>query len=140
MSRRNSRGHDAANLVTLARLLAYPRLREVPPAQWNSVLERARGIAFDTLEWVGILAGVAFVTYVLRAGAAVPAPVFFVYLWQFVLAIPLLIVSVGPFLVRRTRRGLDLQLAHSHGGNQCEQTTPPCIGDVPRHSIPGRPK
>ena len=122
------------------RLLAYPQLREFPAAEWGSVLQRARDTAFDAIEWMGILAGLAFVTYLLRPGTGEPGSLFALSLMQFVLALPLLAVFVGPFLWRRTRRGLDLQLAQLNGGNQCTHETHPHIGDVPRHSTPGRPE
>jgi hypothetical protein len=89
---------------------------------------------------MGILAGLAFVTYVLRLGSGEPGSLFTHSLIQFVLALPLLAVFVGPFLWRRTRRGLDLQLTQRNGGTPCNRKNHPHIGDVPRHSSPGRPQ
>lgn len=121
------------------RLLAYPQLRGVPPAQWEGVLNRARDTPFDTIEWVGIAAAVAFVTYALRSGAGEPGSLFTLYLGQFVLALPLLVVLVGPFLLRRTRRGLDLVLAQRNGGDSWNRMHER-QDDPSRHSSSARPE
>ena len=123
----------------LLRLLAYPQLRAFPPAQWEGVLNRARDTPFDTIEWVGIVAGVAFVTFALRSGAGEPGSLFTLFLGQFVLALPLLVVFVGPFLLRRTRRGLDLELAQRNGGNSWNRTHER-QEDASRHSSSRRPE
>lgn len=91
----------------------YPRLRELPPEAWESVLGKARNTEFETVEWVGVVAGVAFVAWLLGIEPSVLAtvPPLIVYLLQFVFALPLLAVVVGPLYLRRTRRGLDRELA-----------------------------
>jgi hypothetical protein len=99
------------------RLLAYPQLRDLPPDQWEGVLTQARETAFDAVEWAGILAGIAFAAFALRSGAGESGSLLTLYLGQFVLALPLLVVLVGPFFLRRTRRGLDLELAQRNGGD-----------------------
>lgn len=101
----------------LLRLLAYPQLRGLPPAQWEGVLNRARDTPFDAIEWIGIVTGLAFVTYALRSGGGEAESLFTLFLGQFVLALPLLVAFVGPFLLRRTRRGLDLALIQRNGGD-----------------------
>lgn len=90
----------------------YPRLRELPPAERKPVLDKARNIDFDVAEWVGIVGGCAFVAWLLRFDyAALPSQMLMVIpVLQFVLALPLLGIVVGPFYVRRTRRGLDREL------------------------------
>jgi len=90
----------------------YPRLREIPPEAWKPMLTKARATDFDTVEWAGFVAGVAFVAWLLDVEPsvlAVQSP-FLVYLLQFVLAFPLLVAVVGPIYLRRTRRGLDREL------------------------------
>jgi hypothetical protein len=95
----------------------YPRLRELPPDIWKSVLEKARDTEFVTAEWVGIITGVAFVAWALGAEPSVFAtqPPFMVHLLRFVIALPLLAVVVGPIYVRRTRRGLERELVKRGG-------------------------
>ena len=123
----------------LLRLLAYPQLRELPPDQWDGVLNRARNTEFDAIEWAGIVAGVAFAAFALRSGAGEPESLFTLYLGQFVLALPLLSVLVGPFFLRRTRRGLDLELAQRNGGNSWNRTYER-QDDASRHSSSARPE
>jgi hypothetical protein len=104
------------------RLLAYPQLRDLPPDQWEGVLTRARATPFDAIELAGILAGVAFAAFALRSDASEPGSLFIHYLAQFVLALVMLVVLVGPFYLRRTRRGLDLALAQRNGGDTWNRT------------------
>ena len=63
---------------------------------------------FDFLEWVGILAALVFVVSFTRYSVAGFNLIdrFAVALANFLVAVPLLVLTVGPFLVRRTRRGL----------------------------------
>ena len=106
--------HEQPSKFThLVMIWLYPRLRELPPAKWESMLRKARDTNFETGEWIGVIGGIALVAWIVD----VEAPVFsmqaaFVsYLLQFVLALPLLAVVVGPIYLRRTRRGLDRELA-----------------------------
>ena len=104
-------------LKKIAPLLAYPALRQLPRSEWGEALKRARDTDFDMIEWIGLLAGVAFVTYMLRFDAdhaAVPSlPVR--YFVQFLVAVSLLVLVVGPFYLRRTRRDLEQQIKHRRG-------------------------
>ena len=72
------------------------------------LLQEASKEPFDFLEWVGILAALIFVVSFTRYSVAGFSLVdrFAVALANFLVAIPLLVFTVGPFLVRRTRRGL----------------------------------
>ena len=107
---------NGKRLRTFALLVAYPALRHLQPREWNEVLVKARETGFDTMEWMGIVAGVAVVTYLSRfdadqaAALTLPAR----YLVQFLVAVPLLTLVVGPFHLRRTRRGLDLAIQRQH--------------------------
>ena len=106
------------NVVTTAlRRLAYPQLRSFPDGQWECVLQRASSTPFDLIERAGIVAGVVLASLALRPLAAGPGPALVLYVAQFALALPLLFVLVGPFFLRRTRRGLDLELAQRNGGH-----------------------
>jgi len=104
-------------LGSTALLLAYPALRQLPHIEWNTALAQAREMSFDTMEWMGIVVGVAFVAHLLRfdadqaAALALPAR----YFIQFLGAVPLLALFVGPFFQRRTRRGLDQAIQRRSG-------------------------
>lgn len=104
-------------LKRMALAITYPALRQLPVAEWDKVLEQAREGSFDTMEWLGIVAGIAFATYILRfdaeQAAALSLPVR--YFIQFLAAVPLLGLIVGPFYLRRTRRGLDQEIERRHG-------------------------
>jgi hypothetical protein len=105
------------DLKRLALVIAYPALRHLPHAEWDEALEQAREGSFDTMEWLGIMAGVAFATYLLRfdadQAAALSLPVR--YFIQFLAAVPILALIVGPFYLRRTRRGLDQEIERRYG-------------------------
>lgn len=108
----NARTMERQALKTMALALAYPELRRLPLAQWNEALKLARKTEFDLIERVGILAAIAAVAYLLRQeaqqAAALSLPVR--YLAQFLAATLLIVPAVGPFYLRRTRRGLDHEL------------------------------
>lgn len=97
----------------IALFLAYPALRQIPSANWEEALQRARDADFDSIEWLGVLGGLVAVTYLLRIdpeeAASLSLPMR--YIFQFLAALPLLLVIVGPFYVRRTRRGLEQEIA-----------------------------
>lgn len=90
-----------------------PRIIELPPKDWDSAAKQARNVEFDWIETVWLIGGVAFVTYLLRFDpnevTSISLPL--IYLAQFVAAIPLLLIIVGPAYLRRTRRGLDAVIA-----------------------------
>lgn len=92
---------------------ALPRLTELPESRWDEAIQRAQTIDFDTVELMALIIGVAVVTYLLRieegSAPAVSLPV--IYLVQFVEAAFLLILLVGPFYLRRARRGLEMFIA-----------------------------
>lgn len=92
---------------------AMPRLVELPPGEWERAVQSARNVEFDAVERIAIVAGVAFTAYVLQLDPrqAVNYSVFARYLIQFVFALPVLLLVVGPFMLRRARRGLDQVIA-----------------------------
>ena len=99
----------SADIANRLRLIVYPQLRKISAADQDEVLRIARRTELDLLERIGILSGVVGTTAVLQSvGAdwnALPVRL----LAQFALAMPLLLCVVGPFLLRRTRRGLDIE-------------------------------
>lgn len=96
----------------------YPQLGAFPAGERPRALSEARNTAFDVIELVGIATGVVLATALTRYGTAelsflegiVAAAT------NFLVAIPLLVVLVGPFLVRRVRRGLDQALQRRRPG------------------------
>ena len=92
--------------------LLYPELQAYGRKDRARLLEEASKVPFDFLEWVGILAALVLVVSFTRYSVAGfnLADRFAVALANFFVAIPLLLVTVGPFLVRRTRRGLRQRL------------------------------
>ena len=87
--------------------LLYPELVTYGRRDRARLLQEASKEPFDFLEWVGILAGLVFVVSFTRYGVADSVSLIGSQLLaNFLVAVPLLVVTVGPFLVRRTRRGL----------------------------------
>ena len=93
-------------------LILLPELARFEPGDQRQRLHEARQTAFDVIELLGIAFGLILVTaatrYVLPdfdfATRAIAA------LLNFLVAFPLLCLAVGPFYLRRLRRGLRLQL------------------------------
>lgn len=112
MSGTNSMSLLGAALKRVLLPLALPRLAEFQPAEWEEALKRSRAMSFDTIEKFGILASVAFVTYLLHPDDAQSSEITLAiqYLSQFLAALPLLFVFAGPFYLRRLRRGLDHEI------------------------------
>jgi hypothetical protein len=102
-------------------LLVYPRLREFPAAARDEALRVARAAEFDTVERIGILGGVVATAAVLQTLGADWDSSFVRYLAQFVLAVPLLGMVIGPLLLRRTRRALDIECQKWKHGEKCSE-------------------
>jgi hypothetical protein len=90
----------------------YPDLRSYGRTDRDRLLREAGKAPFDFIEWAGIVISLVFVVTVTRYkaidfGLADRIAVMAV---NFLVAIPLLGVTAGPFLVRRTRRGLRSQI------------------------------
>lgn len=85
-----------------------PELRAFPEPERPAALQRARGTALDALELVGMAGGLAAVTALARFPVAGPgmSSRFLAVLLDFLVAIPLLVAVLGPFHLRRLRRGL----------------------------------
>ena len=98
-----------ADIANRLRTLAYPQLREFSAAERERVLRIARLTQLDLFERIGILGGLVSTTAALQAVGADWSSMLARLLAQFTLAVPLLFCVVGPFLLRRTRRGLDIE-------------------------------
>lgn len=85
----------------------FPRLRDWPVRQWPERLAKARSIEFDRFEQIGTLAGVLLVTALLQPATSTETSDLAAYLLQLLVALPLLLLILGPFFLRRIRRGLD---------------------------------
>jgi hypothetical protein len=92
--------------------LLYPSLRPYGRNDRDRLLRKAAETTLDSIEWTGILVGLVFAVTVTRYSAAGLGLTdrIAVALVNFLVAILLLGVTIGPFLVRRTRRGLRSQL------------------------------
>lgn len=95
-----------------------PRLRSWPPEAWPAVLGKARTVDHDALERVGLLAGLALVTWLLRPPAGADAGPLAVFLSQLLQAVPLLLVVLGPLHLRRLRRGVQTLHRQEHPANR----------------------
>ena len=99
-------------LSELMENLLYPELRGYGREDRARLLRDARQEPFELLEWAGILAALVIVAGLTRysvAGFGL-ADRIAVALANFLVAVPLLVATAGPFLVRRTRRGLRQRL------------------------------
>lgn len=94
-------------------LILYPALAELPRWRWEAALAAARDVDFTVPEVVALLASVGLVTWVLRIepGSAANSTLALDYLVVFILAIPFLLLTVGPVMLHRTRRGLRSEIA-----------------------------
>jgi hypothetical protein len=85
-----------------------PELRQFPAVEQDEALKAARNTELDMLELLGMAAGLVAVTALTRyslAGASLSSH-FGAAVLNFALAMPLLAVFLGPFHIRRLRRGL----------------------------------
>lgn len=89
-----------------------PELRQFPESEREQALKRARETALDLVELVCMALGLVAVTALTKFGAPDPsmASRFGLALINFALAMPLLVAALGPFHLRRLRRGLRIQL------------------------------
>jgi hypothetical protein len=96
-------------------LVIYPELGRFPEAERKEALRRANLGDFDGIELAGMAFGLIATTALTRfAAAATPAGYLLELLACFFVAVPLLALFVGPFLIRRTRRGLRLHRSRRH--------------------------
>lgn len=88
--------------------LLYPDLKKIDPNDRISALHEAKEVSFDIIEIVGIGIAVVLVVILTRYTAVGMSPLgrMGATLWNFVVAVPLLLIFAGPFYVRRVQRGL----------------------------------
>jgi hypothetical protein len=89
-----------------------PELRQFPETERDEALSQARETELDVIELVGMAVGLVAVTALTKY--SVPdlsmASRFGLALVNFAVAMPLLVAVLGPFHLRRLRRGLRRQL------------------------------
>lgn len=92
--------------------LLYPQLRPCGRTERDRLLRKAAETPLDFVEWAGILAALVVVVTLTRYSVTNFGLLdrIAVMLVNFVASLLLLGVTAGPFLVRRTRRGLRSQL------------------------------
>ena len=92
--------------------LLYPQLTPYRRNERDRLLRKAAETSLDFFEWTGILAAIIFAVAVTRYSAVDFGPLdrVVVALVNFAVSLILLGITAGPFLVRRTRRGLRSQL------------------------------
>lgn len=88
--------------------LLYPMLRPYSRADRDRLLAKAKETPLDHLEWIGILGALLLVAVLTRYSAAGLGAFDRVAtgLANFAICLVLLGIIAGPFLVRRTNRGL----------------------------------
>jgi hypothetical protein len=96
-----------------------PELRRLAPAARAAALARARQTPLDALELVGMALGLIAVTALTKL--VVPADPTLatrlaMALLSFAVAAPLLLLTLGPFHLRRLRRGLRAELSRDPPG------------------------
>lgn len=89
-----------------------PELRQFPESEREQALQRARETSLDVIELVGMAVGLVAVTALTKYSVpdASMSSRFAMALINFAVAMPLLVAALGPFHVRRLRRGLRAQL------------------------------
>lgn len=89
-----------------------PELRQFPESERSAALERARDTPLDLVEIAGMAIALVVVTALTKY--TLPEATFAsrigMALLNFAVALPLLVATLGPFHLRRLRRGLRAQL------------------------------
>ena len=104
-------------MTTLAQgrvgVLLYPELASLPAHERTRALAQARKTDFDAMELLGLAFALIVATAVTRYSLIDAGFLhrLVVALLNFAVALPLIALCVGPFLLRRTRRGLRAYLA-----------------------------
>ena len=96
----------------------FPRLRQWSVQEWPTVLGKARQVEFDRLEQIATLAGVIVVAWQVKPVTSLGASALISYLVQFVYLVPVLLLVLGPFFVRRIRRGLNAAVRNRDAGTE----------------------
>ena len=96
----------------------FPRLRQWSVQEWPTVLGKARQVEFDRLEQIATVAGVIVVAWQVKPVTSLGASALISYLVQFVYLVPVLLLVLGPFFVRRIRRGLNAAVRNRDAGTE----------------------
>jgi hypothetical protein len=98
-------------------LVLLPALRRFPAAEQAQALRHAGDTALDLVELLGMAAGLVAVTALTRLALVDVdmATRFAVLLANFVVAVPLLALLLGPWHLRRLQRGLRAALLQRPG-------------------------
>lgn len=111
---RSGMAYEPASGPSVKRLwpALLPELRQFPEAERDQALQRARETSLDVIELVGMAVGLVVVTALTKYSVPDPsmASRFALALINFAVAMPLLVAVLGPFHLRRLRRGLRTQL------------------------------
>jgi hypothetical protein len=99
----------------------YPELSHVPQVRWSSMLRHARQTELAVSERLGVLAAVAIAAYALQP-IGEGQSLIIRYLVQFAIALPTVALLAAPWLVRRTRRGLQIATSRFNGGELCKDS------------------
>lgn len=85
-----------------------PELRHIPATEQDLALKQAQDTPLDILELLGMAAGLVLVTALTRYGLAElsMSTRFAAAVLNALVALPLLALALGPFHLRRLRRGL----------------------------------
>ena len=85
-----------------------PELRQFPVARQDEALQAARKTSLDIVELIAMAAGLVAVTALTRYAVSDTgiATRFAATVLNFVVALPLIALLLGPFHIRRLRRGL----------------------------------
>ena len=98
-------------------LLLLPEIRQFPDAERDGALRSARTTTLDLIELIGMAAALVCVTGLTRyalPGAQISTRLA-AGLLSFAVALPLLVLALGPFHLRRLRRGLREQIEQRRG-------------------------
>ena len=92
--------------------LLLPEIRQFPAAERDGALRIARTTMLDLIELIGMAAALVCVTGLTRYAlpGAEMSTRFAAALLSFAVALPLLVPALGPFHLRRLRRGLREQI------------------------------
>jgi hypothetical protein len=105
---------DGNNLITSSStlqrllLLVFPKLGSWPVADWSKLLRDCRSSEPDAIERVGLVASLIITVGVLESKESEAPSFYAIFVEQFLIAIPILMVLFGPFYVRRIRIALDV--------------------------------
>jgi hypothetical protein len=89
-------------------LIVLPKLISWPVNDWPKLLRDCRRSEPDVIERVGLVASLIITVGILEFKETEARSFYAILVEQFLLAIPILIVLIGPFYVRRIRIALDV--------------------------------